>query len=72
MGKKVAGGLISWKGADLTTNIYIGYVDVNTSLEEVKEGINSQDVHVVELAELKRSHNRFKSFRLCMKTSLVN
>ena len=69
VGKKVAGGLISWKGADLTTNVYIGYVDVNTSLEEVKEGINSQDVHVVELAELKRSHNRFKSFRLCIKKS---
>ena len=64
VGKKVAGGLLSWRGADLTTNIYVGNFDVQTTLEEVKTGIEAQDVNVVELEEIKRSHNRFKSFRL--------
>ena len=67
IGKKVAGGLLSWRGADLTTNLYVGNVDVSVSLEEVKAGIEAQGVGVVELEEIKRKHNRFKSFRLCMR-----
>ena len=69
VGKRVSQGLMSWKGADLTTNIYIGNVDVSTSTDDVKAGISAQGVEVVELEELKRNHNRFKSFRLCIRKS---
>ena len=65
--KKVSEGLTSWRGADLTLNLYLGYFDINTSHEEVKSGIESQGVNVVELEELRRQHNRFKSFRLCIR-----
>ena len=54
IGKKVSQGLRSWRGADLTVNLYLGYFDIDTTLEEVKSGIESQEVTVVKLEELKR------------------
>ena len=67
VGKKVVSGLVSCRGADLTTNVYVGQYDVGAEKEEVRESIVHQGVMVVELEELKLSHRRFKSFRLCIK-----
>ena len=58
-GKKVSAGLLSWKGADLTRNFYIGYADNSSSLDHIKSGIENQGVKVVDLEEIPRRHNRF-------------
>ena len=67
MGKKVVNGVVSCRGADLTTNVYVGQYDVGAQKEEVRDSIVQQGVMVVELEELKLSHRRFISFRLCIK-----
>ena len=48
-------------------NLYLGLFDINAECDEVKASIEAQGVGVVELDELKRQHNRFKSFRLCIR-----
>ena len=63
VGKKVVDGLISWRGADLTTELYVGNVSVNVSLEEAKTAISELGVDVVELERVGK-HNHFQSFRL--------
>ena len=67
IGKKVAQGLLSWKGADLTVNFYVGNVDISTPRDVIKKSIVDQGIDVVELAEIPRRHNRFKSFKLCIR-----
>ena len=69
IGKSVRDGIVSVKGADLTTNRYIGRWDNEVTTDGVKEFIASQDVTVVELEELSTKHGRFKSFRLRVKKS---
>ena len=69
IGKSVRDGLTSVKGADLTTNRYIGRWDNNVTTDGVKEFITNQNVTVVELEELPTKHGRFKSFRLRVKKS---
>ena len=51
----------------MTRSVYIGQFDNNSTADAVKSSIESQGVSVVELEELKLNHNRFKSFRLCLK-----
>ena len=58
---------MSWRGADLTINFYVGNVDINADVSVIKEDIEAQGAKVIELEELQRRHNRFKSFRLCIK-----
>ena len=48
-------------------SVYIGNIDVDAPADEIRAGISSQGVKVVDLEELKRTHNRFKSFRLCIR-----
>ena len=67
VGKKVVDGLVSCRGADLTMSVYLGQFDVSCTYDAVKTSIESQGVGVVELEELKLSHQRFKSFRLCLR-----
>ena len=60
-------GLISFKGADLTVNKYIGRVHNETSTEDLRNFITSQNITIVELEQLETKHQRFKSFRLRVK-----
>ena len=60
-------GLRSWKGADLTLSFYVGFADIDSTTDIMKAGIEEQGVGVVELEELTRRHNRFKSFRLVIR-----
>ena len=48
-------------------NLYLGYFDIATTVENVKFNIEDQGVDVVELVELQTQHNKFKSFRLCIR-----
>lgn len=67
VGRKVVDGLVSCRGADLTCSVYLGHFDNSSTYDAVKTSIESQDVTVIELEELKLNHCRFKSFRLCLK-----
>ena len=67
IGKKVSDGIISLKGADLTSSLYIGNVDMSFGIDDIRTFIEGQNVTVIELEDIARRHNRFKSFRLCLK-----
>ena len=67
VGKKVVNGLVSLRGADLTINLYVGNVNIHATIEEMRTEVSSQGVEVVDLEEIDRTHNRFKSFRLCVR-----
>ena len=71
VGKKVVDGLVSWRGADLTTEIYIGNVSVDVSVDDARRNIQERGVEVIELEVLGR-HHHFQSFRLRLrKTDLA-
>ena len=73
VGRKVVNGLVSCRGADLTTNVYLGQYDISSDNDAIRDSIIQQGVTVVELEELKLSHKRFKSFRLRIKkTDMTN
>ena len=48
-------------------NLYLGYFDIATTVENVKFNIEDQGVSVVGLEELQTQHNKFKSYKLCIK-----
>ena len=57
---------MSWRGADLTTELYIGNVNINVSLDDAKKGIADLGVDVIDL-EVVGKHRHFQSFRLRIK-----
>ena len=67
VGQKVNDGILSIRGADLTVSLYVGQIDNSYEVNDMKTFIEGQNVKVVELEELARKHNRFKSFRLCIR-----
>ena len=67
VGKKVSDGLLSWKGADLTHEFYIGYADIDTKTDVLKAWIESHGVRVVSLTECARRHNKFASVKLTIR-----
>ena len=67
VGKKVNNGLLSLRGADLTVSLYVGQIDNSFEVNDIRSFIEGQNVNVVELEELVRRHNRFKSVRLCIR-----
>ena len=60
---------MSWKGADLTSNYYVGHVDVDVDPKHIVDDIQSLGVRVIEFEEIRRVPNRYKSFRLCIRRS---
>ena len=58
---------MTWKGADLTSNFYVGQVDVDEDPQKIVTDIESLGVRVIEFVEIKRIPNRYKSFRLCIR-----
>ena len=67
IGSKVNDGILSIRGADLTVSLYVGQIDNSYEANDMRTFIEGQNVKVVELEELARKHNRFKSFRLCIR-----
>ena len=63
VGRKVVEGLVSWKGANLTTDLFIGGIDITASVEDAKAEIINQGVDVVEMEVLHR-YNNSQCFRL--------
>ena len=60
-------GVISWRGAPLTVDCYIGRVDHDATTDRVKAFVDSKGVDVVEIEENATRHQRFKSFKLVIK-----
>ena len=58
---------MSWGGADLTTECYIGRVSLGTTADDIKAHIISCGVDVIRLEENNMRHNLFKSFKLIVK-----
>ena len=48
-------------------SFYVGNVNINTKLEDVKAMIEEQGVAAVNLEELQRRDNRYKSFKLVIR-----
>ena len=69
IGKKISDGRMSWKGADKTSNFYVGQVHIDVDPKEITSEIESLGVQVIELEEIKRIPKRYKSFRLCIRKS---
>ena len=53
----------------MTANFYVGRVNNGVDPKTIIDDIESIGVRVVEFEELKLSHCRFKSFRLCIRKS---
>ena len=58
---------MSWKGADLTSNYYVGHVNIDVDPQLIIDDIEGLGVRVIEFERLELKHNRFKSFRLCIR-----
>jgi hypothetical protein len=69
IGKKVNQGEMSWKGAELTVDCYLGNVGINEDNLKVKEYIENAGITLVDFQENKRNHERFKYFKLTVKRS---
>lgn len=67
IGKRVNDGQISWRGADMTVSRYIGNVDMEAQSDDIRTFIEGKGVRVIELEQNTTQHQRFKSFRLCIK-----
>ena len=69
VGNKVASGQISFKGADLTVDRYVGHIDVNADNDEVKAYIENSGVRLIDFQENPRTHSSFKSFKITARRS---
>ena len=69
VGNKVASGLVSFKGADLTVDRYVGRIDVNADNAEVKAFIENSGVTLIDFKENPRTHSSFKSFKITARRS---
>ena len=69
IGSKVTSGQISFKGADLTVDRYLGRIDVESDNEEIKKFITDAGVKIVDFQENSRTHSSFKSFKISIRKS---
>jgi hypothetical protein len=60
IGRKENEGSVSWQGADLTLNKYIGNVDNSVESGAIVDCIKAKGVDIIEFEELER----FKSFQI--------
>ena len=67
IGKKPSSGVMSWSGADLTVESYIGRVAFSVDAEMIKTDLTSKGYDVISIEENETRHQRFKSFKLVVK-----
>ena len=60
-------GVVSWRGAPLTVDCYIGRVDLDATTEVVKAFVVAKGIEVCDIEENSTRHQRFKSFKLVIK-----
>ena len=69
IGKGPSSGVMSWTGADLTVEGYIGRVALSVAADTIKADLISRGIDVIRLEENETRHQRFKSFKLVVKKS---
>lgn len=69
VGNKVTSGQMSFKGADLTVDRYVGRIDVNEDNVKVKAYIEDSGVELLDFQENSRTHSSFKSFKITARRS---
>ena len=67
IGKKPSSGLMSWGGAPLTVDCYMGRVDRSVTADQIKGDIQTLGVDVVEIEPNKTRHQLFNSFKLVVR-----
>ena len=69
IGKKPSSGLMSWSGANLTVDCYIGRVDFAVSSDQIKTDLVSQGIDVINIEENTTRHGLYKSFKAAVRKS---
>ena len=67
IGKKPSSGVMSWGGAPLTMDCYIGRVDCSVNSDQIKTSVVAMGIDVVDIEENLTRHGLFKSFKLVIK-----
>ena len=67
IGKKPSSGTMSWGGAPLTIDCYVGRVDFSVTPDQIKSDIEAMGIDVVSLEENVTRHGLFRSFKLVIK-----
>ena len=67
IGKKPSSGVMSWSGADLTVESYIGRVAFSVDAEMIKADLTSNGFNIISIEENETRHQRFKSFKMVVK-----
>ena len=67
IGKKPSSGAMSWGGAPLTVDCYVGRVDFSVSGDQIKTDVVAMGIDVIEIEENQTRHRLFKSFKLVVK-----
>ena len=60
---------MSWSGADLTVESYIGRVAFTVDAETIKADLTSNGYEIISIEENETRHQRFKSFKMVVKQS---
>ena len=69
IGKKPSSGAMSWSGADLTVESYIGRVPFTVDADTIKADLTSNGYEIISIEENETRHQRFKSFKMVVKQS---
>ena len=69
IGKKPSSGVMSWTGANLTVESYIGRVDFSVTADVIKSDLIDRGMNVISIEENETRHGLYKSFRLVVKKS---
>ena len=67
IGKKPSSGAMTWGGAPLTIDCYVGRVDCSVTSDQIKTSVVAMGIDVVEIEENLTRHHLFKSFKLVIK-----
>ena len=67
IGKKPSSGVMSWGGAPLTIDCYIGRVDCSVTSDQIKMSVVAMGIDVVGIEENLTRHGLFKSFKLVVR-----
>ena len=67
IGKKPSSGAMSWGGANLTVETYIGRVDFDVTSDLIKTDLVGRGVDVISIEENDTRHGLFKSFKMVIK-----
>ena len=69
IGKKPSSGLMSWSGANLTVDCYIGRVDSVVASDQIKTDLVAQGIDVINIEENTTRHGLYKSFKMVVRKS---